>query len=223
LAARARLAEDTLASAVAAGVRQYVVLGAGLDTFALRNTNPDLRVFEVDYPSTQAWKRERIAERGVAAPSTLTIVPVDFHTQQLGAQLAAAGFDAKAGAYFSWLGVTPYLVESAIWDTLRYIASVAGPHGGVVFDYSADIPRSFFERVIIWFVARRVAKAGEPFRSKLKPANLVVGLRELGFENVQAHDRSTLNPKYFAGRADKFHLVSGNFIVALGATQPTPR
>src|ERR1700686_1320542 len=118
MAARSRYAEDELAHAVAHGVRQYVVLGAGLDTFAYRNPHPGLRVFEVDHPDTQEWKREQLLAAGIAVPSALSFVPIDFERQTLADGLARAGFGAGDAAFFSWLGVTPYLTREACRTTL---------------------------------------------------------------------------------------------------------
>src|SRR5579859_3273138 len=134
LIVRSRVAEDELARAVSAGVSQYVVLGAGLDTFAYRNPFPELRVFEIDHPSTQAWKRECLARAGIAVPDGLTFASVDFEEGgTLADGLAAAGFDRAAPTCFSWLGVTMYLREEAVYDTLRWIASL--PAGSsVTFD-----------------------------------------------------------------------------------------
>ena len=109
VAVRHRFAEDALAGAVARGTRQVVVLGAGLDTFAYRNPFPDTQVFEVDHPATGAWKRERLAETGIAVPGNVTYVAVDFERDALGERLAAAGFDGARPAFFLWLGVVPYL------------------------------------------------------------------------------------------------------------------
>src|ERR1700733_14197321 len=111
MAARSRYAEDELAHAVSHGVTQYVVLGAGLDTFAYRNPHAGLRVFEVDHPDTQAWKRERLLAANIEIPSSLTFVPIDFEQQTLDGGLTNTGFDANAPAFFSWLGVTPYLTR----------------------------------------------------------------------------------------------------------------
>ena len=110
---RSRFAEDQLAAARARGVRQYVVLGAGLDTFAYRDPSPDvpLRVWEVDFPATQEWKRQRLSEAAIVEPASVTYVPIDFEHQTLPDVLAAAGFDSSAGAVFSWLGVVPYLTR----------------------------------------------------------------------------------------------------------------
>jgi methyltransferase (TIGR00027 family) len=137
MAARSRYAEDELARAVASGVRQYVVLGAGLDTFAYRNPHDGLRVFEVDHPATQAWKRERLQAAGIAVPSSLTFVPIDFERQTLADGLERAGFDHRIAAFFSWLGVTPYLTREACMSTLSLIAKMPAS-SGVVFDFAID-------------------------------------------------------------------------------------
>lgn len=139
IAARSRFAEDCLGAAVSRGVRQAVVLGAGFDTFALRNPYSDLglRVFEVDHPATQAWKRRRLSEVGLAIPASLTFAAIDFERDDLGRGLRDAGFDPDRPAFFIWLGVVPYLGKAAIAVTLHYIASV--PTSEVVFDYSEPL------------------------------------------------------------------------------------
>jgi methyltransferase (TIGR00027 family) len=142
IAVRTRFAEDALAAAVERGVRQLVVLGAGLDTFAYRNPFGDtLRVFEVDHPATQAWKHDRLAAAGIPLPASLTFAPINFEHETLAEGLAAAGFDREQPTFFTWLGVVPYLTEEAVWSTLTYIARL--PHGAhVVFDNS-DPPATF--------------------------------------------------------------------------------
>ena len=133
IAARSRFSEDALAACVARGVRQIVILGAGLDTFSLRNPFADagVRVFEVDYPATQAWKRERLKEAGLALPASLTFVPIDFEQHSLAEGLAGAGFRSDRPAFFQWLGVVVYLSREAILVTLDVIASI--PASAVVF------------------------------------------------------------------------------------------
>lgn len=126
---RSRFAQDSLELALARGTRQVVVLGAGLDTTALRN--PDVPVFEVDHPDTQAWKRERLAQ--MATPPLLHFVPVDFERESLADKLALAKFDPTRPAFFIWLGVVPYLTRDAVLATLNFVASV--PDSEVVFDY----------------------------------------------------------------------------------------
>ena len=141
MAVRSRFAEDELARSVGRGTTQYVVLGAGLDTFAYRNPYGEgmLRVFEVDYPATQEWKRRRLAAGAIPIPSSLTFAPVDFERQTLPDGLRDAGFDPRKPAFFSWLGVTMYLTREAISSTFRFVASTP-PGGGIALDYA--IPRS---------------------------------------------------------------------------------
>ncbi|WP_365857160.1 class I SAM-dependent methyltransferase [Bradyrhizobium sp.] len=126
IAARSRFSEEAMATCVARGVRQVVILGAGLDTFALRNPHAGITVYEIDYPATQAWKRERLTQTGVALPPSLTFAPIDFERQSLGKGLSASGFRADEPAFFQWLGVTPYLTREAIVSTLDFVASIAG-------------------------------------------------------------------------------------------------
>ena len=135
VAVRHRFAEDVIAEAVARGVRQVVVLGAGLDTFAYRHTHEGLRVYEVDFPATGAWKRQRLTEAGIAVPDSVTYVGVDFERDDLMSRLTEGGFDASSPAEFLWLGVVPYLSREAVAATLRAVATVPGAE--VVFDYAA--------------------------------------------------------------------------------------
>jgi len=187
IAARSRFAEDSLATAVGRGVRQYVVLGAGLDTFAHRNpfTDEGLRVFEVDHPATQAWKQRRLDDAGLAAPASLTFAPVDFERQTLADGLAAAGFDAAAPAFFSWLGVVVYLTRAAIRETLSFIAGL--PVGEVVFDYGEPVSAFPEGRLRSLQIARaqRAARMGEPWISRFDPPELAALLREIGFNELE--------------------------------------
>lgn len=135
MVARSRYAEDQLAEAVQTGVKQYVLLGAGLDTFAYRNPfeRVDVRVFEVDHPATQSWKKDRLREAGIHIPKSLTFLPADFEQQTLPDILKNAGFRLDQPSFFSWLGVTPYLTHGAFASTLEFVASL--PRGtGVTFD-----------------------------------------------------------------------------------------
>jgi len=208
IAARSRFSEDTLAEAVGEGVRQYVLLGAGLDTFAYRAAKmfPGLRVFEVDHPATQGWKRERLAEAGITAPEVLTYAPVNFETETLPDGLTRAGFDMKAPAVFAWLGVVPYLTQDAIMATLRFIASL--PRGTrVVFDYAEPASaRDGASRTAHEAMAARVAASGEPFRSFFMADDLKREVTALGFSKVEDFDAAALNPRYFADRADDLRL-----------------
>lgn len=196
LAVRSRFAEDELALAVKQGVGQYVVLGAGLDTFAYRNPFPGLQVFEVDYPDTQAWKRQRLHHAGIAIPESMRFAPVDFEHDTLEHGLEAAGFRREESAFFSWLGVVPYLTRNAAFATLRFIAGLPR-ESGVVFDYV--IPRELMgetERRAFDFLAERVARAGEPFRLFFEPEKLAAGLRELGFNEVEDQSAAEIRARW---------------------------
>ncbi len=202
LVARSRFAEDHMAQAVTRGVKQYVVLGAGLDTFAYRNPFAALQIFEVDYPATQAWKRERLEAAGIAIPATLTFAPVDFEKDTLAAGLVSAGFKASEPAFFSWLGVTPYLIEETMLATLRWIASSCSQNG-VAFDYM--VPRSslnFLNRVAFDALARRVSAAGEPFVGFFDPVALARELRGMGFTHIEDLGSEEINTRYFNHRSD---------------------
>jgi methyltransferase (TIGR00027 family) len=200
VAVRSRFAEEELAAAVDQGVRQYVVLGAGLDTFAYRNRFADLRVFEVDHPDTQAWKRERLQHAGVAIPDSMRFAPVDFERDTLAHGLEAAGFRRDEPAFFSWLGVVPYLTRDAAFATLRFIAGM--PRGsGVVFDYA--IPRELMgeaEQRAFDMLAERVARAGEPFRLFFAPEELAAELRAMGFREVEDLEGAEIRARWFGER-----------------------
>lgn len=208
LAARSRFAEDSLALARSRGSRQYVILGAGLDTFAYRALTPeaDLRVFEVDRPAIQDWKRRRLTEMGLEIPAGLCFAPVDFEQQALAEGLARAGFDSSAPTFFSWLGVSMYLSRPAIETTLAMVADLP-EQSGIVFDYMLDPEmlsteaRRFYDGL-----AHRVARAGEPFQSCFVPEDLATLLRGLGFNLIDDHSPQQLDDQYFQGRSDGLRM-----------------
>jgi methyltransferase (TIGR00027 family) len=211
IAARSRFAEDELAAAILRGGSQYVILGAGLDTFAYRNPYGAqvLRVFEVDHPATQAWKRSRLAASGIEIPPSVIYTSVDFERQVLAEVLARVGFQPTLITFFAWLGVTPYLTEEAFMATARFIASM--PAGsGMVFDYAA--PRSslsWLGRLAFDALARRVAAVGEPFRLFFAPQALADRLRNLGLRTITDLGPDEINARYFKDRADGLRLSHG--------------
>jgi methyltransferase (TIGR00027 family) len=209
MAARSRFAEDELARAVAHGVRQYVVLGAGLDTFAYRNPHSGLRVFEVDHPATQAWKRERLEAAGIAIPTSLTFAPIDFERRTLADGLGQSGFNGSAAAFFSWLGVTPYLTREACMVTLSFIAKM--PAGsGVVFDFAVDPALlNAGQRQALEALSQRVARYGEPFQLFFDPEKLQDELKGMGFRRTEFLQGKELNARYFKDRKDGL-LVRGS-------------
>ncbi len=201
---RSRYAEDKLAEAVARGVRQYVLLGAGLDTFAHRNPHPNLRVFEVDYPATQEWKRSLLAQSNLPPEPHITYVPVDFEQQDLAEELARDGFDFSAPAVFAWLGVIMYLPLPAFRKTISTIATL--PNGSaVIMDYAlpaSHVPLA--ERLGRAVLEERVKRIGEPFQLFLTPQQIREELA--AFTTIEDLDAAPLNERYFANRRDKLRL-----------------
>ena len=202
MVARSRYAEAQLAEAVSRGVKQYVVLGAGLDTFAYRNPYPDVLVFEIDFPATQSWKRQRLDAGAIPIPGSLRFAPVDFDKQTIKEGLASAGFAANEPAFFSWLGVTPYLTPETVFSTLRLILAM-NPANRIVFDYA--VPRTSlnaYEQTALDAILKRVAAAGEPFRGFFEPEELARELKVIGYGATEDLDGEEINKRYFANRTD---------------------
>ena len=205
--ARARFAEDALAEAVRTrGATQYLVLGAGLDTFALRNPHPEVRVFEVDHPATQAWKRQQLRSAGLELPESARLVPVDFEQQSLRQELLHAGFAMSAPTVTAWLGVVPYLTPEAFAATCRVLGRFCAG-SSVIFDYGQ--PREVLppvEQLMHDSLAARVAQAGEPFQLYFTPHALAQELPRYGLESAEDLGAAGLNALYFAGRTDGLGL-----------------
>jgi methyltransferase (TIGR00027 family) len=211
LVARSRFVEDELSSCVAAGVRQYLVVGAGLDTFAYRNPYRDegLRVFEVDHPGTQRWKQQLLAEASIGVPASLTFVPADFERDDLGSALRQAGFRADQAACVSWMGVTMYLTTEAVAATLRTVAGFAAG-SRLCFDYRVPVTMlNPVERVITEVIEQRIAALGEPWLSTFDPTHLQRQLLELGFSTAESATPEDLNARYFARRKDGLRTGGG--------------
>ncbi|MEO5797811.1 MAG: SAM-dependent methyltransferase [Gemmatimonadales bacterium] len=216
LVARARFADEQLAAALSRGVRQFVVLGAGLDTAVYRvgPQEPPLTLFEVDHPATQAWKRERLAVAQIDLPAGLTFAPIDFTEQTLAEGLTAAGFDFSRPTFVSWLGVTMYLTEAVALETLRVLAAL--PSGSeVVFDY---VEPRWSWNPLFWIMRRRqlarLAKMGEPWLSAFKPGPLADKLRAFGYRDVDDLNGKALNARYFSNRADDLRVGAHGHVVA---------
>jgi methyltransferase (TIGR00027 family) len=180
-----------------------VLLGAGLDTFGYRNPFADrLRVFEVDHPATQAWKRAQVEAAGIVVPASLTFSPVNFERQTVMDGLAGAGFNPAAPAFFAWLGVTMYLARETVMATLATIASL--PKGsGVAFDYGIEPSRlGPIERLVVAEFSRRVAAIGEPWTTFFDPSALAADLTAAGFQEIEDLAPGDINARYFKDRAD---------------------
>ncbi|HEU4415773.1 MAG TPA: SAM-dependent methyltransferase [Candidatus Angelobacter sp.] len=205
LVARSRHAEEKLEQAVIRGARQYVLLGAGLDTFAHRNPHHGVRVFEVDHPATQQWKRELLAASGLPEPVNLRYVPVDFERQSLRRQLETGGLDFGSPAVFAWLGVVLYLTHPTFRATVDMIAAFP-PGSALVFDYALPrhvLPRE--EHAARDALSARVESIGEPFKLFFTPQEIAGELK--AFSVLEDRDAKQLNALYFSNRADKLSLA----------------
>jgi len=206
---RSRYSEDSLEKAVGQGVKQYVILGAGFDTFAFRRPEllEKLQVFEVDHPVTQAFKLQRIAEAGWKLPAHLHFVPVDFEKESLAEALMRSSYDPQVPSFFSWLGVTYYLTRGAIFATLRAIADIAPAGSAVIFDYldtDAFVPEKAAKRVKIMIRdARQIA--GEPMITGFAPSVLATDLARLGLRLQEELSPSEIQELYFKGRKDGYY------------------
>jgi methyltransferase (TIGR00027 family) len=220
IAMRSRFAEDSARRAIEKGVRQILVLGAGLDTFAYRlERTQDMRVFELDHPATQAEKRRRLNEAQIAEPQHVSYVAHDFESGSMTAALKAAGLDPDKGAFVLWLGVTPYLTEEAVFATLGELARWPGGTE-VVFDYTnppeaVDEPnaRNFHREM-----AERVAASGEPFRCYLDSAALHARARGLGFSDIEDLDRAALVARYLPDLPVAPRPGSGGHVVRMATS-----
>lgn len=205
IVARARAVEDLVEARAAAGVGQYVILGAGLDTFAQRRPELAARVtvFEVDQPGPQAWKRARLDALGLGVPTHLRLVPVDFERGDAWlAQLIAAGFDPGRPAVVASTGVSMYLTAEAIAATLRQLAGLA-PGSTLVMSFMLPIELADpAVRPGIEAAARGARAAGTPFLSFFTPAEMLALARAAGFRAVEHVSADALAARYFADRAD---------------------
>lgn len=203
--ARARCIEDLVEEQAARGVEQYVILGAGLDTFAQRRPElaSRLRVFEIDQPGPQAWKRQRLIDLGLGIPSYLRLVPVDFEAGDTWwERLAAAGFDSKRPAIVASAGVSMYLTQDAIMATLRTVAALAP---GSTLAMSFLLPIELTDPEVRVGMERAVAGAqasGTPFISFFRPEEILTLARAAGFKEVRHVSAAALAQRYFAGRTD---------------------
>ena len=218
VAARSRYTEDRLEAAVRRGVGQYVIVGAGLDAFALRR--PDLksklRVYEVDHPDTQAMKRRRLKEIAPALPENLEFVAVNFERESIAQGLSRASYRKDAPAFFSWLGTTHYLTPQATFATLRAIASVTAPGSEIVLDYG--LTRELLPARALAAgkrLSRIVSHRQEPFLGRYAPDELHREVKAMGWEVVEDLSGAEQERRYFAGRADGLAPTGGTHFLHL--------
>ena len=201
---RARYTEDAVDQALEGGIIQYAILGAGLDSFAYRRSDLQnrLRVYEVDHPGSQEWKRRRLQKLGVEIPANLVFAPVDFERQTMRDGLQLAGFDFSTRSILSWIGVTMYLTRGAIEATLRDVASCARG-SRVVLSY--DVRRETLSpagQALQDSISRRAAEMGEPFLSRMDPSEVDELLSSLGFVDIHHFGSDDAVDRFFKGRRD---------------------
>ena len=209
---RARYAEDALDQARKRGIGQYLILAAGLDTFALRDTRRDIPIFEVDHPATQAWKRSLLS----VVPEHLEFVPIDFERETLAQALAVTSFAVTTPTFISWLGTTYYLGERALQDTLGALSTLCAPGTELVFDYWS---RATFAdggaQALLTGTRIATALQAEPIRSLIEPAAMEALARKCGWRIREHCAPSIVNARYLAGRADGLVVPSFAYLMHL--------
>jgi methyltransferase (TIGR00027 family) len=205
---RSRYTEDTLAQCVQNGIRQYVILGAGLDTFSYRNLYPQsaLDVFEVDQPGMQLWKKQHLIKLGILLPKQLAYVPMNFENNLLRTALQATNFKFDQPAFFSLLGVTQYLSYEAVFEIFKFVSSMP-KESEIVFEYilSPLLLNSLQQRDLVQ-TAKRSAARGEQWRTFFDPLILAENLHRIGFRYTEDIGVEKLNKQYFMNRSDGLHI-----------------
>lgn len=199
-----RYAEDEVERCVRSGIDQYVILGAGFDSFALRREDlvGRLKVYEVDHPDVQALKRSRIAEASRAPASLPVFVPVDFETVGVREGLPQAGFDPRRRTVFSWMNTLPYLSATAIESTLRDIAQLAAEGSRLVLNYACDVPLSDAQAAYLRSLRERLGRSDEPMHPPWRPTDFEALLIRCGFAIREHGSERDLEARYFANRSD---------------------
>ena len=196
---RSRYTEDALREATNRGTRQYVLIGAGFDSFALRRPvfSETLEIFEIDHPATQTFKIQRIRDCGISLPSSVHFVAADLATEDLAAALARSSFRKDEPAFFSWLGVTVYLTREANLATLRAIANAGAPGSELVFTYVDQVEfDSGGSRSPGDANAKAVAMMGEPYLSGFDPKEIANDLIHVGLELIEDLDGRKMSERY---------------------------
>lgn len=207
---RSRYAEEILEEGIGQGVKQYVLIGAGMDTFAFRrpDLNQHLQVFEIDRPEAQSFKRQRLVEAGLPTPENLHFVPIDFAQENVDAALRRSVYDPQLPTCFGWLGVTPYLEVSDILGTLSAIRKLAAVGSRVVFDYihsdAFDPSRS---TKVMQELLESVRSRGEPLLGAFEPQDLEKQLAGIGFKIQENLSPEYIQERYFQGRSDGYHAM----------------
>ena len=207
---RARYAEDCLREAREQGASRYVILGAGLDTFALRQLAPAIDVLEIDHPATQNWKHSLLRDRGFAVPPSATFLPVDFER----ASLDELWIDGDSPDFISWLGTTYYLTRESILDTLTVLAGRTQPGSQLVLDFWRERQARAINP-LLWGTRVAVALQGEPMRSFFAPAEIEALARSAGWQVLESCSPTEQGRRYLAGRRDRLRVPSFAYLLRL--------
>ena len=213
--ARARYTEDRLAMAIQRGVDQYVLVGAGLDSFAFRDQSAHgtLQIFELDHPQSQAFKRKRLAAAGLSEPANLHFGAIDFERENIGQVLSRLPFHTDAPALFAWLGVTMYLTRAAIDNTLRAVREVAASGSEFVFDFiAASTISNGSERMKK--LRERTRAIGEEIITGIDPRTLAAELEATGWKLIEQLDGAEIHRRWFAARDDGYAPPRGHLACA---------
>lgn len=208
--ARSRYAEDQLEKAIREGIDQYVLVGAGLDSFAWRRQDlaKRLKIYELDHPGSQDSKRNRLAQLNISLPKNLEFIPIDFENESISNALDKSSYSRQRRTFFSWLGTTPYLSRVAIFHTLESILSCAAPGSEIVFDYGID--KEFVDSgdlLILEKLERFAARRSEPLISRFDPKTFPQEVCNLGFDLVENLSPKEQEERYFYGREDDLRPV----------------
>jgi methyltransferase (TIGR00027 family) len=215
-AMRHRFAEDRLAEAADRDVRQYVIIGAGLDTFPWRQPHfaRRMRIFAADHPASLIWVHRRLRERGVSQPPNLTHVPADLEQKQLREQLAACGFDLDSSAFCSALGVTQYLTAEAFDSLLRFAAALK-PGSEIVLSFATvDEELKSHDLDAVMRSITSTGRFGESWKSRFRPSDLISQLARLGFRDVFHLTPELAQERYFIGRQDNLRAPHWEQLIA---------
>ena len=200
---RSRYTEEALQGFIRAGCRQYVILGAGLDSWALRHDEPGVTVFELDHPATQQWKETRIRSRLGALPSHLVLIPVDFERESIADVLPSHGFDPRSNAFVSWLGTICYLTRGAIEETFASLARVCTPGSRIAFDYfQPKSTMSSADLTLFEVLDEGGTRRGEPMQTLLDAEDMAEILLSAGFRVVEDLSTTEIRRRYLAQRSD---------------------
>lgn len=216
---RSRYTEDRLEEALEQGVKQYVIIGAGMDTFVFRRPEivKQIQVFEVDHPATQDYKRRRLAELGWELPAQLCFVPMDLTQESLAEALSRSPYNPQALTFFNWLGVTYYLTRDEVFATLGAIANIAPAGSMVIFDYldtDAFVPGKVDP--LVSAIQQGAKQVGEPMKAGFDPAALATDLVGLGLRLKENLSPTDIEERYFKGRTDNYHALKHfNFACAV--------